>query len=103
MSEKRRMTLDELREQGTEALGVDPGLEITLPTGETVLVPSPILVDDAQQKAIEDSQGNVQLAKAIVGDAEHERLLAGGGRSNDVILAWRLLTQGRAADPKPAQ
>jgi hypothetical protein len=43
---------------------------------------------------------NIRLAKAILGDEEHARFLAGGGSSNKVSLAWQYLTEGLQG-PKP--
>jgi hypothetical protein len=87
----RRLKLAEMRNQALEALDMDPGLELDLPNGDVVTVPNPMLAaDDVQEKL---NGGNVvDAAKAILGEDEHAKLVAGGGSSNDVILAWRLLS-----------
>lgn len=41
-----------------------------------------------------------RIAHATLGTEEHERLIKGGGHSNDVLLAWRL-TSAANADPTP--
>ncbi|HEY2064477.1 MAG TPA: hypothetical protein VGG84_00850 [Gemmatimonadaceae bacterium] len=44
--------------------------------------------------------GAWRLARAIQGAEDHRRLLAGGGHSNDVQLAWQLITP---AQPDPTR
>lgn len=88
---RRKLRLEELREQGFEALGADPSLDIDLEDGTVVTVDHPMLTDDATQAKIDKAEGAVETAKAILGEVEHKRFLAAGGRSNDVVLAWALL------------
>lgn len=90
---RKRFKLAELRQQGVEALGSEPGVEIELDDGSTVTVPHPMLIDEPSQAAIDDAAGAIATAKAILGDEEHARFVAGGGHSNDIILAWRLMTK----------
>ncbi|MGH3439977.1 MAG: hypothetical protein ACRDRN_26480 [Sciscionella sp.] len=97
---KRRLKLEELRAQGTEALGMVPGFEIELDDGSTVNVPNPMLVADDTQELIDASKSSVDTAKAILGADEHARFIAAGGHSNDVLLAWRLMTEDMKTDPK---
>lgn len=90
----KRLKLTEMRNQATEALGVEPGMELELDNGEIVNVPHPLfLSDEAQTKVNKAGTDTVAMAKAILGDEEHAKFIAHGGHSNDVMLAWRLLSQ----------
>lgn len=99
---KRRLKLTEMREQAAEAIGMEPGIEIELEDGSTVTVPSPIFLSDEAQSAMEhaDEAGVVETAKIVLGEEQHARLIAGGGNSNDVMLAFRLLADDVQLDPK---
>lgn len=101
---RRRMKLGEMRTQASEALGMDPGMELELDDGETITIPNPMFVSEEAQELIENAQGTIASAKAILGDIDHKRLIAGGGRSSDVMLAWRLMAEDAqkeaAQDPK---
>lgn len=88
---RRRMKLAEMRTQAVEALGMDPGMELELEDGETIVIPNPMFVSEEAQELIESAEGTIASAKAILGDIEHKRLIAGGGHSADVMLAWRLM------------
>lgn len=94
----KRFKLAEMRQQASEALGMDPGAELELDNGDVITVPHPMWVSEETQERIEKAQGTIESAKAVLGD-DHERLLAGGGRSADVMLLWRLLAED-LADPK---
>lgn len=97
----RRLKLTELRAQGTESLGMEPGYEIELDDGSTIVIPNPLLVDDTTQDALQGADGVIATAKAILGETEHARFLAGGGHSNDVMLAWNLMRkEAEEAGPK---
>lgn len=96
---RRRMKLEEMRTQAVDALGMDPGMELELDNGEAVSIPNPMFVSEEAQEEIESATGTIASAKAILGDIDHQRLLAGGGRSSDVILAWRLMAED-VKDPK---
>lgn len=87
----RRLKLEEMRNQALDALGMEPGIELELADGEVIVVPNPMLAaDDVNEKL---TGGDVtEAARAILGDEAHAKLLAGGGSSNDVILAWRLMS-----------
>lgn len=89
---KRRLKLAEMRDQALDALGMEPGLELELPNGEVVLVPSPMLVGDDVQSRLSD-EDVVATAKAVLGEELHAKLIAGGGNSNDVMLAWKLMSE----------
>lgn len=41
-----------------------------------------------------------RIAEAVLGTHEHRRLLAGGGHSNDLLLAWQLITP---VEPDPTR
>lgn len=90
----KTFSLDELRASAAEALGAEPGYLIKMPGGEPpVHIPHPLFVDEDRQEAIEeiqadDKSNNIALAKAVLGDIEHKRYIAAGGRSNDIALAW---------------
>jgi hypothetical protein len=100
---KRRLKLAELRTQATEALGMDPGLELELDDGSTIIVPSPLLLADDVQEVVDKAEGAVATAKAILGEEEHARFIKGGGHSNDVMLAWKLMSEDMQLDPKAAK
>lgn len=97
---KRRLKLTEMREQATEALGMEPGMDLELDDGSIVTIPNPLFVTEQTQVQIEAATGAVSSAKAILGEDEHARFIAGGGRSNDVMMAWRLLAEDMATTPK---
>lgn len=90
---KRRLKLSEMREQAMESLGMEPGFELELDDGGIVVVPNPTLVpDDVQAKMSDPDQNPIDTARAVLGEEDHKRLLAGGGHSNDVMLAWKLMS-----------
>jgi hypothetical protein len=97
---KRRLKLAELRVQATEAIGMDPGLELELDDGSTITIVSPLLLADDVQEVVDKAEGAVATAKAILGEDEHARFIAAGGHSNDVMLAWKLLSEDLEKDPK---
>lgn len=108
---KRVLNLADFEEQAIDALGQTPGITIELDNGEVVSIPHPMLVTDEQQAEIEKVQENadldedgkvdgqrpepqaVRLARAVLGDEEHKRFLAGGGKSVHVMLAWQMMTK----------
>jgi hypothetical protein len=97
---RRRMKLEEMRTQAVEALGMDPEFELELDDGECVTIPNPMFVSEEAQELIEKAQGQIASARAILGEVEHKRLISGGGRSADVMLAWRLMAEDAMQDPK---
>lgn len=97
---RRRLKLEEMRTQAVEALGMDPGIELELDNGEVLSVPNPMFVSEEAQALIEGAEGTIASAKAILGDEEHARLIAGGGHSADVMLAWRLMAEDVEKAPK---
>jgi hypothetical protein len=94
-------SLEALRRQACEAMHTDPGWHVTLDNGETITIPHPLFVDDDVNDRIRDASGNVGMAKAVLGEAGHAKLIAGGGRSGDVVLAWGAMSRG-IADTVPA-
>ena len=97
---RRRLKLAEMRTQAVESLGMEPGIELELDNGETITIENPMFVSEEAQGLIESATGTIASAKAILGDAEHARLLAGGGRSADVMLAWQLMAEEAQQHPK---
>lgn len=97
---RRRMKLEEMRSQAVEALGMDPGMELELDDGEAITIPNPMFVTEEAQELIEAAEGTIASAKAILGEEDHKRLIAGGGHSADVMLAWRLMAEDVKKDPK---
>lgn len=102
---KRRLKLAEMRDQAMESLGMEPGFELELDNGDVVVVPNPTLVpDDVQEKMSDPKQNPIDTARAVLGEENHKRLLAGGGHSNDIMLAWKLMSDEIAArDPKASK
>jgi hypothetical protein len=87
---RRRMRLAEMRQQASEALGVEPGLDIELENGEIVSVPSPLLAPDGAEELVGENK-TVEAAKLILGAKDYARLIKHGGTSKDVILAWAVM------------
>jgi hypothetical protein len=99
---KSVLKLTELRAQGHEVLKMEPGLEIDLGGDQKPIhVPSPMLLDDPKQEAVNKAKGAVESAKAILGEEEHARLIKAGGTSNDVMLAWAILREDANAPKLP--
>lgn len=96
----RRMKLAEMRSQAVESLGMEPGIELELDNGETLNIPNPMFVSEEAQELIESATGTIASAKAILGETEHARLIAGGGRSADVMLAWQIMAEEAQQRPK---
>jgi hypothetical protein len=97
---KSVLKLSELRVQGHESLKMEPGIDIDLGEGQKPIhIPTPFLLDDERQEAVDKATGAIESAKAILGAEEHARLLKAGGTSNDVMLAWAML-RADANSPK---
>lgn len=89
----REYTVDELREQAAEALGVTPGITLKLAPGVKIVIPHPMFVDDDVLEALRamgDNPDPVAIAKALLGP-EHKVLREHGGRSADVVAAWTIM------------
>jgi hypothetical protein len=122
---RREFKLDEFRDQAADALGMIPGIEITLNDDTVIAIPHPMFLSDDTQIAVDlvqnrddedrDEHGNpsgkidgekavpftIRLAKAILGDEAHERFIAAGGSANDVALAWQYMTKEMQQDQGP--
>lgn len=91
----REFTVDELREQAAEALGVSPGITLKLDHGVKVTIPHPMFVDDDVLEALqtEGEQANpIVIAKALLGE-DFKVLREHGGRSADVVAAWTIMNK----------
>jgi len=103
---KRRFKLDEMRQQAAEALKTDPGYEIELEDGVVVFIPHPLFADDRVSEEVEKATNAVEIAAAVLGEEEHAKFLAAGGRSSDVSLAWALMqheSEDKLADGRPTR
>lgn len=127
-----RVKIREYGEQQLEALNLPPKLEFELDNGDVIELEHPWLWGDDVQGAYDavrsgadldrDVDGNivdppkvgkkpaepqsVRIARAVLGKENHKRFVAGGGRSNQIVLAIELMkrpvtSQGQDdADPK---
>ena len=89
----REYTLDELRAQAADSLGVDAGLTLRLSDEVTLTIPHPMFVDDDVidgMQAMSDQNNPVEIAKLLLGD-DYKVLRDHGGRSNDVVAAWSIM------------
>jgi hypothetical protein len=88
-------TIEELRAQAADALGVAPGITLRLADDVTITIPHPMFVDDDvldfMQGAQQDSSP-IEMAKTLLGK-DFEVLRAHGGRSADVIAAWTIMNK----------
>lgn len=92
----KTFTIDELRASAADALGTVPGFYIKISGQDPVVIPHPLFLDEDRQVDVEkiqgdDDAGNIALALAVLGEAEHKRYIAAGGRSNDVAAAWAVM------------
>jgi hypothetical protein len=64
---------------------------------ETFTVNHPLSLEEDQNDAVDAAKGTVALAKALLNTEadpdRHSRFIAAGGRSGDVLIAWRQMTQ----------
>jgi hypothetical protein len=107
---RRRFRREELHQQVSDATGMQPSLELELDDGSAVDIPHPLFLTDEHQAEIDqlrkDEAGTIAMAKAIVGEVDHKRLLASGYASTDVMLAWLLMQQdmsGVLPDGRPTR
>lgn len=115
--DKRELDLDEFEAQAIEALGQKPYFKLKIANGDPVKISHPMLLTDERQAAVDrvraredldkNDEGeptnyidgkpaapfNSRFARAVLGDDEHDRFLAGGGKSNHIVLAWDRLTE----------
>lgn len=87
-------TIDELRAQAAEALGVRPGLTLRLAEGVAVTIPHPMFVEDEVLEVMQQgaSANPIAMAQALLGE-DFKVLREHGGRSSDVIAAWTIMNQ----------
>lgn len=87
------------RAQGLEGLG-SPGIRLQPggPGTEIFTVPHPLLLDDDQNDALATRSSLPDIAKVLLNTADDPgvfaRFRAAGGRSGDVMIAWRRLGEG---------
>lgn len=129
-SQRRKLALDDFRQQVIEAESQIASLVLTMPDKTEFEIPHPMLISDESQKRLEivqsgedldkDEDGNfvhparidgklaepltIRTARALMGDEAHARFIAAGGHSNDITLAWQMLVreqqEAEEADPK---
>ncbi|MFE3229342.1 hypothetical protein [Nocardia sp. NPDC059228] len=95
------------REQGIEGMG---GKGISFQPGgpgtEVFTVPHPLMLDDDQHEELNQTLNTPAIARILLntpGDPDvYTRFRAAGGRSGDVMIAWRRLGEGLGA-PKSAK
>ncbi|MEV6258082.1 hypothetical protein AB0L97_32990 [Nocardia sp. NPDC051911] len=91
--------LSAFREQALEGLG-SPGVRFQPggPGTEVFTVPHPLLLTDAQNDQIAKPLSFVEIAKVLLNRPDdsqvYARFVAVGGRSGDVMMAWRRLSAG---------
>lgn len=129
-NERRKLSLNEFRQQVIEAQSQLASLFLEMPNGEEYEIPHPMLIGDDAQKRLEvvqsgedldkDDKGEtiyppkidgklaepltIRTARALLGDEGHAKFIAAGGHSNDITLAWQMLVREQKeiaeADPK---
>ncbi|WP_063039725.1 hypothetical protein [Nocardia pseudovaccinii] len=87
------------REQALEGLGVAGARFRPGPVGtEVFTVPHPLLLSDEQNEQIAKPLSFVEIAKVLLNTPDdphvYDRFSAAGGRSGDVMMAWRRLSAG---------
>ncbi|GAB3211352.1 hypothetical protein [Nocardia tengchongensis] len=87
---------------GGEGISFQPGG----PGTEVFTVPHPLLLEDEQHDALSEVLSTPAIARVLLNtpqDSEvYNRFRAAGGRSGDVMIAWRRLGEGAGA-PKSAK
>lgn len=97
------MKLREYCEQKLEALGIASRIELDLDDGSTIELVHPWLWDDKTQAAVDAAKSTTETAKAVLGAADHKRLIASGGSSNEVVLAIEMMKRADKGTDKPAE
>lgn len=118
-AERRRLALKDFREQALEQESQLASIQLVGDDEEEFEVPHPMLLSDDAQKRVEavqnfedldrDGEGVIKnppevdgkkadpyiirLARALLGDEEHARFVKAGGHSNDITLAWKMLSR----------
>jgi hypothetical protein len=100
---QRRVKIREYGAQQLEALGFPSSLEFELDDGSVITLKHPWLWDDKTVAAYEAARAddripeyNMRIARAALGEEEHARFIAGGGSSNQIVLAIELMKRKRA-------
>jgi hypothetical protein len=91
----REYTVDELREQAAEALGVQPGIKLRLAPDVLIVIPHPMFIDDDVMEGLEAlgaTPSPVAIAKLLLGP-DWQVLRDNGGRSGDVVAAWTIMNK----------
>lgn len=105
----REYTVDELRAQAADALGVDPGITLRLAPDVTITIPHPMFVDDDVLEGMQTlgtGGSPIDIAKLLLSD-DYKVLRAHGGRATDVTAAWMIMnkqmqdTMPGAGNPTP--
>ncbi len=130
-AKQHRVKIREYGEQQLEALNLAPRIEFELDGGSIIELAHPWLWGDDVQAAYDavrsgadldrDDKGeivappringklaepqSVRVARAVLGKDAHKRFVAGGGKSNQIVLAIELMKRPAAeveaeADPK---
>jgi hypothetical protein len=92
-----RVKVTEYGEQQLEALGLPTRMEFELNDGSTVELIHPWLWDDDRVSAYEeaaksgDGPRDIRLAQAALGEKEHARFIAGGGKSSLVAIGIEMM------------
>jgi hypothetical protein len=93
-----RVKASEYGGQQLEALGYAPRMEFELNDGSVVELVHPWLWSDEVQEAYQASETSREIARAVLGPDDHERFIAGGGKSNQIALAIEMMRRKITAD-----
>lgn len=96
------MKLREYCEQKLEALGLAPKMEFELDDGSTIELVHPWLWDDKTKTGVANATSDIDRVKAILGAADHKRLIAAGGSSNQILFVIEMMkTKSDKAESDP--
>ncbi len=95
------------RAQAIEGMGsAGIGFQPDGPDTEIFMVSHPLLLDDYKHEKLAETLSTPEIAKVLLNTIDdpdvYARFVAAGGRSGDVLIAWRRLGQGLGA-PKSAK
>jgi len=88
-------TIEELRAQAADALGVSPGITLRLAEDVKITIPHPMFVDDDVLEVMHAggaTMSQVEVAKTLLGK-DFQVLRDHGGRSSDVTAAWTIMNK----------